>query len=381
MGVEGTHGQSVDCLSDWGIAIWPVQSYGTNTATTRAEFAALLSRMFDATGNAGQGSTSHTFSDLLDHPYAPAIGRLSSLGIIGGYPDGTFRPDQTITRAQMATMLIQAASTVYGLQFAPKAPLGFVDVNPGGTHTQNIALIAGADITQGVAPDRFDPSGLVTRGQVTTFTARLLNVAVDRGAASRPSDAASSRWRDGSTGIDPGWNQGVFERQFEMSNNFDYARFPLCSEHARWWMVGTFAGHATGDQIELGFDDRHTAQSCVWSRNSSPMIVRVWQQSASVWRTAAEFETAGCEVYDPQFMLEWTGIPGVGSFAQCINQSPTEVYLQMGLHVYQVRFDGVNISAGEGASQAGRTLAWLAPTAAIIEGIDPQIPELGSNWR
>jgi len=40
-----------------------------------------------------------------DDTHADAIHRLATLGIIGGYPDGTFRPSAPVTRAQMATML------------------------------------------------------------------------------------------------------------------------------------------------------------------------------------------------------------------------------------------------------------------------------------
>jgi hypothetical protein len=40
-----------------------------------------------------------------DDTHADAIHRLASMGIIGGYPDGTFRPSGNVTRGQLATML------------------------------------------------------------------------------------------------------------------------------------------------------------------------------------------------------------------------------------------------------------------------------------
>ena len=40
-----------------------------------------------------------------DHAHADGIHRLAAMGIIGGYPDGTFRPAEPVTRAQFATML------------------------------------------------------------------------------------------------------------------------------------------------------------------------------------------------------------------------------------------------------------------------------------
>ena len=46
------------------------------------------------------------FSDVPDsHPYARSIGEIGYLGIVGGYEDGTFRPDNNITRAEVVTII------------------------------------------------------------------------------------------------------------------------------------------------------------------------------------------------------------------------------------------------------------------------------------
>ena len=46
------------------------------------------------------------------HHFAEYIGWLKENGIASGYPDGTYRPDQSITRGEMAKMLKNTASTV-----------------------------------------------------------------------------------------------------------------------------------------------------------------------------------------------------------------------------------------------------------------------------
>jgi hypothetical protein len=47
-------------------------------------------------------------ADVADTEYEEAVAALTGLGIIHGYPDGTFRPDDTITRAELAKLLITA---------------------------------------------------------------------------------------------------------------------------------------------------------------------------------------------------------------------------------------------------------------------------------
>jgi uncharacterized repeat protein (TIGR02543 family) len=69
---------------------------------TRAELAALCARL-DEDGDAGDGSVS--FSDLTGHWAEAEIKKAASLGWLQGYPDGTFRPNDTVTRAEVMTIL------------------------------------------------------------------------------------------------------------------------------------------------------------------------------------------------------------------------------------------------------------------------------------
>ena len=67
---------------------------------TRAEFATLFAR-FDESGTEPAGG----FSDLSGHWARESVGRAAALGWIDGYEDGTFRPDNRITRAEAMTMV------------------------------------------------------------------------------------------------------------------------------------------------------------------------------------------------------------------------------------------------------------------------------------
>ncbi|MFR9282429.1 MAG: S-layer homology domain-containing protein, partial [Peptoniphilus lacrimalis] len=70
-----------------------------NDKITRAELAELISHI-DKKNNAIA-----PFDDVKGHKFEAAINQAYGNGRIEGYPDGTFKPDNTITRAEVATML------------------------------------------------------------------------------------------------------------------------------------------------------------------------------------------------------------------------------------------------------------------------------------
>ena len=60
----------------------------------------------------GEGQVTPTFSDIpANHHYYEAIEWMAANGISIGYPDGTYRPDDTVTRGEMAVFLQRAADS------------------------------------------------------------------------------------------------------------------------------------------------------------------------------------------------------------------------------------------------------------------------------
>lgn len=71
------------------------------------DFSSALAQGTERTVGLSKGSSNISFSDVsTDHPYYQAIIYLKDQGIIQGYPDGTFRPDQGINRADFLKMLL-----------------------------------------------------------------------------------------------------------------------------------------------------------------------------------------------------------------------------------------------------------------------------------
>ncbi|MEE0748703.1 S-layer homology domain-containing protein, partial [Evtepia sp.] len=98
---DAWYNNAVSTLSNAGI----IDGYEDGTFKpdgniTRAEFATIAVRFFEATYDGGD-----LFSDIAGHWAQDYINEAANAGIVDGYPDGTFRPQQYITRAEAMTMV------------------------------------------------------------------------------------------------------------------------------------------------------------------------------------------------------------------------------------------------------------------------------------
>ena len=92
---------AVSTLSNAGIiAGYEDGSFRPNGYITRAEFATIAARFFDATY-----SGKDLFPDIDGHWAKDYINQAANKGFVNGYEDGTFRPDRNITRAEAVTLV------------------------------------------------------------------------------------------------------------------------------------------------------------------------------------------------------------------------------------------------------------------------------------
>jgi hypothetical protein len=123
-----------------------------------------------------------------DHPYATAIEDLCNKGIIGGYSDGTFGPDDPVVRQQFAKMVVKALDlTVTGNEVCP-----FVDVDAAtGSDPfypdKYVAVCAARNVTKGKDATHFDPWAKITRLQVVTMIVRAADNLIPGTLAGIPS--------------------------------------------------------------------------------------------------------------------------------------------------------------------------------------------------
>ncbi len=101
-----------------------------------------------------------------------AITDLSNRGIINGYDDGTFRPDDPVWRQHFAKMIVLTLA----LPVSEANVCPFTDVDVGGSSTlypdNFIAVAAAQGITNGTSPGKFSPVAEISRAQVITMVVR-----------------------------------------------------------------------------------------------------------------------------------------------------------------------------------------------------------------
>jgi S-layer family protein len=111
-----------------------------------------------------------TFEDVADTDYAKAIETLTALGVVTGYEDGTYRPEKTITRAEMAKLMVITLG--YG-DLVAGSKSNFADTQ-GHWADAYIALAAGKGIVVGTGDGKFAPDRTVSYDEVYTMLVRGL---------------------------------------------------------------------------------------------------------------------------------------------------------------------------------------------------------------
>jgi hypothetical protein len=139
-------------------------TYRTGAAVTRAQVAAFLFRMVGDPDF--EAPATPTFTDTsVSHPFFREVEWLADAEITTGWADGTFRPQQAVSRSAFATHLWRVA----GEPTDGIAPHGFSDLGP----NDAVDWLAHAGITTGYDDGTFRPAGSLNRGQVATFLHRL----------------------------------------------------------------------------------------------------------------------------------------------------------------------------------------------------------------
>jgi hypothetical protein len=157
----------VRTLSEQELVIGYEDSYfKPNEPITRAEVAAYLAEYLDL----NLSDRSVTFKDVPNGYWAlGAIRAIQKKGIMNG-SNGEFRPEDTLTRAQLAAVLTRA----FRLQ-PPTAAKPFTDVPPSFWAYREIQALAASGITTGRADGSFGPNAPVTRVQFAAFLYRTMN--------------------------------------------------------------------------------------------------------------------------------------------------------------------------------------------------------------
>lgn len=149
--------------------------YSPQAAMTRGSFLFMLDQAFSFPSTAG-----HNFSDVPSNSYyAQAIQKAYALGIVSGYPDGTFRPSDPITREAAAAMLYQAmVSSGWSLGIENESVLyGYSDWQSVSSYARNaMSVLVKNGLFSGDTQGRLRPGQTMTRAEMAVVLAKAVTL-------------------------------------------------------------------------------------------------------------------------------------------------------------------------------------------------------------
>lgn len=138
---------------------YPDGTFKPGNSITRGQAAAIIVKL---TKLESENVKDPKFKDVTTaNGYYKAIAILAEKGVINGYGDGRFGPNDSITRAQMASIIIKA----FELPLYRDPDYGFKDVVHKNGHRDGIYSLYQLGLTTGTSPTTYSPNASITRGQ------------------------------------------------------------------------------------------------------------------------------------------------------------------------------------------------------------------------
>ena len=148
---------------------YPDGNFAPNRGMTRAEVATMFTRLLKERPVKGQRYYTG-FSDIQAGDwYANTVGYAVQVGIVSGYPDGSFKPNKPITRAEFASIASRFDALAQGNDIA------FNDLAPSHWGYNAIRSAATKGWISGYPDNTFRPEKAISRAEVTSITNRMLN--------------------------------------------------------------------------------------------------------------------------------------------------------------------------------------------------------------
>lgn len=119
-------------------------------------------------------SAATTLTDIKNTKYEDSVNTLITLGLVNGYPeDNTYRPDNTVTRAEMAKLMVVALGEEGRVENAAKNQTKFKDMN-GHWAYGYVNLAAELGVINGYPNGTFGPNDTVSYAEATAMVLRAL---------------------------------------------------------------------------------------------------------------------------------------------------------------------------------------------------------------
>ena len=186
---------------------------------TRAEVAAIFFRLLEDGIRNENFTHQNDFSDVAaDAWYCSSVSTLSRMGIIAGYPDGTFRPNAPITRAEFAAIATRFDNN------GDKTPVSFTDII-GHWAEGEITVAANHGWVIGYGDNTFRPQNQITRAETMSLVNRVLK---------RLPETPADLLPDMITWTDNADTSSWYYLPVQEATNSHYYEFKENSKHEKW---------------------------------------------------------------------------------------------------------------------------------------------------
>lgn len=199
---------------------YPDGTFKPQANVTRAEAAQMFATLLNGGANFGTSSATR-FSDASDDWFSKAVNYVVAKGLISGYPDGTFKPNESITRAEFAQMISGYVKN------EKKSTTEFQDVKD---HWAKDAIdkLYGNKNVSGYPDGSFKPNAKITRAEAVT----ILNSVFDRNTSAlslnNVNKSALNKFSDVSEGF---W---AYYNIIDAANSHDRERLNSSSDVDIW---------------------------------------------------------------------------------------------------------------------------------------------------
>jgi len=168
---------AIASLIDEGIISgYPDGTFKPENPVTRAEFAKIVARAF-----AIRPTGEPRFSDIKNNWAQAYITALTEAGIVSGYPDGTFKPDRHITRAEMVTMLVRVVKLADKMDSLDQPEPSFTDITPGHWAFRAVETAHALGILPVHFGVVFEPDTATTRAETAWMVKSLIDIKITQG--------------------------------------------------------------------------------------------------------------------------------------------------------------------------------------------------------
>lgn len=140
-----------------------------------------------------QTSLAAAFSDISNNnKYATAINYLASQGIINGYPDGSFKPDNNVSRVEFLKILLESSSINSN---DTQTQTGFSDIDENAWYAKYVRKAKQENWVQGYADNTFKPDQNINKVEALKIIAKVQNWQTKLSLTSAPfMDTSVSAW-------------------------------------------------------------------------------------------------------------------------------------------------------------------------------------------